>query len=177
MEPAAPVAPVVAANAACMAAPAAAARQQQSKRKRADTARGDGGQLVVAGPPQVDFQPAAAAALVVDGGMVLPSPDLSVWPRVPPLAPGSELISVALTFQGKRKLVRHLCHTLVGDLLRLHPVASQPSRLASPLVLVDRDGFEVGSNVPLGTLARRAGASGMCQLLELTLQTDDWGGA
>lgn len=118
--------------------------------------------------------PAAdAGALVVSSA----SGDVLAW-GASGAAPGpGELIAVALTFQGRRKLVRHLSHTLVGEMIKLHPIASQPSRPMTQLVVVDRDGFEVGADVPLGTLARQAGSSGNGSVLELHLQVDGWGGS
>jgi len=83
-----------------------------------------------------------------------------------------ELIKVALTFKGKKKLVRLLGHTLAGDVLKL---CGGPRMPVESLILMDRDGFEVGANVPLGTLTREPGATGEDSLLELTVQVDEWG--
>lgn len=97
---------------------------------------------------------------LTSGGVV----DIAAWPPME-----DELISVALIFQGKRKLVRHLANTLVGDLLKMHAMKNRS------FVLVDQDSFEVGKNVPLGTLSRQQAANGDGgRILELTLQEDAW---
>lgn len=77
-----------------------------------------------------------------------------------------ELIKVALTFRGRRKLVRLLSTTLAGDVLKL---CGGPHVPVGSLVLVDRDGFEVGANVPIDTLSRDCD-----DLLELAVQVDEW---
>merc|ERR1711920_320614 len=88
----------------------------------------------------------------------------------------NEIVPVALIFQGRRKLVRHLSSTLVGDIIKLHPSAVQNSNSRQPLVIVDRQGFEIGREMPLGLLARQLGISvANGGLLELTLQIDEWG--
>jgi len=90
--------------------------------------------------------------------------DIAAWPPME-----DELISVALIFEGKRKLLRHLASTLVGDLMQMHAMKNMS------FVLVDQDCFEVGKNVPLGTLARQQAAMGDGgRILELTLQKDAW---
>merc|ERR1719210_1335355 len=91
--------------------------------------------------------------------------------------PVNEIVAVALVFQGRRKLVRHLSSTLVGDIIKLHPSALQNSNSRQPLVIVDRQGFEIGREMPLGLVARQLGISvANGGLRELTLQSDEWGG-
>lgn len=86
--------------------------------------------------------------------------------------PGVEgnIIDVALNFNGRKKRVRHLDCTRVGQLAELH-LSNQASQKA--IVVVDSQGFEIGKELTLGVLMRQLGlAHG--GLLELTLQIDDW---
>jgi len=82
-----------------------------------------------------------------------------------------DMVPIGLNYLGRRKLVRHLGSTAIGDII--------PDRIrtaAQRLVVVDREGFEVGRDVPLGVLARQSGmACPTSKLLELTIQTDEWG--
>merc|ERR1712194_931987 len=82
-------------------------------------------------------------------------------PSVPKIKEG-DMIAVSLNYLGKRKNVRHLSGTLVGNII---PAALKSGRRS--LVVVDSQGFEVASDVPLLTLARQVPRDG---LLELTLQ-------
>jgi len=81
-------------------------------------------------------------------------------------APAGEIVDVALSFQGRRKLVRHVSSTRVGDVLELHPGLRAARQR---LVVVDSQGFEIGREMPLGLLSRQTST-----LLELTLQVDEW---
>jgi hypothetical protein len=80
---------------------------------------------------------------------------------------GDFIVSVSLTFQGRRKLLRHSGNTRVGQILELHPSLLQ--RAGQPLVIVDAQGFEVGKEITLGTLCSKPGA-----ILELEVQADEW---
>jgi len=124
------------------------------------------GMVSVAGG--VNSGPGGMMPLDPNPGAIIATSTQDFWPS----ASSNKLIKVALNFQGKRKLVRHLGHTLVGDVLKLTQVAARTSR---PLVLVDRDGFEVGANVPLRTLAQQGSIGGEDDILELVVQVDDWG--
>lgn len=80
-------------------------------------------------------------------------------------SPDDAIVSVALTFQGRRKLIRHSGTTRVGQLLELHP---QLMRNEKPQVIVDSQGFEVGSEICLATLCKPG------VLLELEAKADEW---
>lgn len=83
-----------------------------------------------------------------------------------PGAPVPQLIKVALTYKGKRRLVKQQSHLLVRDVLKN---TTKHVDMKRPMILVDRDGFEVGFGVSLAELALG------CEndILELTLQIDD----
>lgn len=85
---------------------------------------------------------------------------------LPPLQPVEEVVNVAMTFKGRRKLVRHGSATRVGQILELHPSLL---RTGKEYTLVDSQGFEIGKELPLGTLSR-GGA-----LVELEVQEEMWG--
>merc|ERR1712048_453048 len=88
---------------------------------------------------------------------------------------GTSWVSVSLSFKGRKKLVKHLGCTMVGDIIKLHLPqggAQQPA-----VVVVDRQGFEIGKEMPLNVLVQMQGidvAAGA--LLELSIQTDEFGG-
>jgi len=90
----------------------------------------------------------------------------------------AHVVDVALNFQGRRKLVRHLSSTRVGEIVDLHPALMEV--FSRPHVLVDRDGFEMGRELPLFKLLNGSTASGATRdqgnppLLELEFQPDEW---
>merc|ERR1712166_701442 len=66
-------------------------------------------------------------------------------PMVPASALSSDpqIVAVALNFQGRRKCVRHLENTSVGELVRLH----LSTKTTSPLIVLDKGGFEIGKEL------------------------------
>jgi len=83
----------------------------------------------------------------------------------------AELVGIALTFQGRQKRVRHHRDTLVGGVAALHPSIPQDK----PLVVLDKHGYEVGSELSLGTLRSQEDANGGSnRILELKLEYDEW---
>jgi len=87
-------------------------------------------------------------------------------PPPPGLLPAEEVVSVALTFRGRRKLVRHGSSTRVGQILELHPSLM---RTGKAFALVDSEGFEIGKELTLSTLSRGGG-----NLVELEVQEEMW---
>jgi len=94
-------------------------------------------------------------------------------------APDVQILDVALIFRGKRKLVRHSSNTRVGEILDQHPSLARIAK--KPLVLVDRDGFEIGRELELwwllgGSSASDANISSQTStpLLELEVRPDEW---
>lgn len=93
--------------------------------------------------------------------------------------PDAQIVDVALIFRGRRNLVRHLSNTRVGEIVDQHPSLARMAK--RPLVLVDRDGFEMGRELQLSRLltgSSAIGANGSSQkcppLLELELRPDEW---
>lgn len=79
---------------------------------------------------------------------------------------GDVIVEVALSYQGRRKMVRHGAKTKVGQLMELHPSLM---RSGKALVIVDAQGFEVGNELTLAALIK-PGSS----IVELTVQADEW---
>lgn len=83
-------------------------------------------------------------------------------------------MDLALSYQGRRKLVRHLSTTRVGEIIELQPSLAQAT--GKPLVAIDAEGFEIGREMPLSFLVREPGQNNAGNgLLELTVRADDWG--
>jgi len=81
-----------------------------------------------------------------------------------------DLISVTLHYGGRCKHLKQLAGAVVADIIPL-----SLRGLEGRMVVVDRHGFEVAKNVPLGDLAQQVGmaSTGICSL-DLTLQFDSW---
>jgi len=75
------------------------------------------------------------------------------------------IVEVSLSYQGRRKMLRHNASTRVGHILELHPSLL---RAGKALVIVDAQGYEVGNELTLGALVK--GNS----VLELVVQADEW---
>lgn len=88
-------------------------------------------------------------------------------PAVEAAAGPEALVTVGLSCGGRRKVVQHLGSTLAAALPELHP-GLRPGLGTAPLVVLSAQGVEIGADVPLGALAREAGA-GPNSPLELTL--------
>jgi len=97
---------------------------------------------------------------------IVVAPEATAWALPPP----REVIDVALHFMGKRKLVRHLSHTRVGEIADLHPKLHEAAARKT-LVVIDDEGFRIGRDLSLGVLARQMGGDGP---LELKLEFDEW---
>lgn len=95
--------------------------------------------------------------------LALPAPML---PGCVPDRSGQDgVIPVSLSFLGRQKRIIHLASTPVG-----HIIPSTLRERCQRLVVVDRDGFEVADDVPLGLL-RPSCLEGP---VELSIQVDDW---
>lgn len=81
------------------------------------------------------------------------------------------IICVALNFGGRKKMVRHLESTYVGQLAELH-LGHQNVDKRKPTVVTDSEGFEVGKELTLGVIARTVGERD--GILELTMKVDEW---
>jgi len=77
---------------------------------------------------------------------------------------------VTLHYGGRCKHLKQLAGAVVADIIPL-----SLRGLEGRMVVVDRHGFEVAKNVPLGDLAQQVGmaSTGICSL-DLTLQFDSW---
>lgn len=116
--------------------------------------------------------PAAPAATSMALALVTPARSLDEaggFETVSGTGGDNEIVAVGLTLQGRRKVVKHLQKTLVGDIIKLHLSNNQ---VGKQFVVVDSQGCEIGKEMPLGLLARQA-----CGPIELTLQVDEWADA
>uniref|UniRef100_A0A7S4VLF5 Uncharacterized protein n=2 Tax=Alexandrium monilatum TaxID=311494 RepID=A0A7S4VLF5_9DINO len=101
----------------------------------------------------------------------------SLAPAQPPAADvvlvgrrARDVVAISLSFLGRRKHVIHMASTVVGDII---PTTLGVAR--ERLVVIDRHGYEVATDVPLGLLARQSNLSGSeGGPVELTLQIDEW---
>lgn len=81
---------------------------------------------------------------------------------------GATLMSVSLTFKGKKKVVRHLKSTTVAEFTDMY---AQRIYGNQPLVALDTMGVEVGKELTLGHLLADSNAP---EPLQLVLETDAW---
>lgn len=119
--------------------------------------------VVSGNDPQAGAIVAAASAAAPSWGFGGVGPTTGSF--VTTSSPDDAIVSVALKFQGRRKLLRHSGTTRVGQLLELHP---QLLRSGKPQVIVDSHGFEVGNEISLATLCKPG------SLLELEAKADEW---
>jgi len=119
--------------------------------------------VVSGNDPQAGAIVAAASAAAPSWGFSGVGPTAGSF--VTTSSPDDAIVSVALKFQGRRKLLRHSGTTRVGQLLELHP---QLLRSGKPQVIVDSQGFEVGNEISLATLCKPG------SLLELEAKADEW---
>lgn len=118
----------------------------------------------------VGVESAAGSLDVAGGERAPPAHAESTLALATPLAMEVErrIVCVALHFGGRKKMVRHLESTYVGQLPELH----LGNQKREPVVVTDREGFEVGKELTLGIIARTVGE---CDgILELTMKIDEW---
>lgn len=190
------------AGAAVEAAPTAQAAAQ-GRAALDEGPGGDRGRASLAATPPPGLVPQRAAQPAYDVGIIRVKAETndpcavgvfqahgSNLPLMPPLpshyppsmtktpSDTAELIHVGITFRGRRKVVRHLSSTRVGELVELHPTLLMMERRR--LAVVDAAGVEVGGELPLGFLLRQgahaAGARALSGgvVLELEVRPDDW---
>lgn len=116
------------------------------------------GTLAMSGEDRLDTAPAASAPAETSLALAMPGMDVE-----------RRIIAVALHFGGRKKMVRHLEGTFVGQLAELH-LGHQNKK--KPVVVTDSEGFEVGKELTLGVIARMVGTRD--GILELTMKVDEW---
>jgi len=126
-----------------------------------------------------DPEGSASQSAAAGASPAVPAAATTTAAAAAPAAPagGEQIIDVELCFQNRRKRVRHMGSTRIGEIVDLH----RATHLArKPLIVVDTAGFEIGRDIPLVVLATRKQIPGSSLssspqgILELVLRADDW---
>lgn len=119
-------------------------------------------------PPPAPAAPAAPAAAAEALARIPGAAPTTLAVIAQPAPMPVELVDIALSFQGRRRLVKHSKSTRVGDIPSLHPSLLSAAN-NRPLAVMDNRGFEIGRELTLEVLVPVNG-----EILELRVEVDDW---